>query len=101
MASSARTLVIAGSLTLAMAAGLAMAGGPARADTLLVDSVNAARPTTAERPVPGNTMTAVEARFGAPASRSGPIGKPPISRWDYADFIVYFEYDHVVHSVRR
>jgi hypothetical protein len=101
MASSTRTLVIAGTLAIAVASGLAVASGPAQADTLLVDSVAAARPTTAERPLPGNTMTGVEARFGAPASRSGPVGKPPITRWDYADFVVYFEFDHVVHSVRR
>jgi hypothetical protein len=27
------------------------------------------------------------------------VGKPPISRWEYPGFIVYFESDHVIHSV--
>ena len=27
------------------------------------------------------------------------VGKPPISRWEYPGFVVYFEHDHVIHSV--
>ena len=46
-------------------------------------------------------MASVEARFGPPATRSSAVGQPPITRWDYPDFTVFFEYDHVVHSVRR
>jgi hypothetical protein len=96
MALFARTLVIA----LAMAAGMYNAG-KALADTLLVEGVSAAQATAAERPARGSSMVSVEARFGTPASRSGAVGQPPITRWDYADFVVFFEYDHVVHSVRR
>ena len=44
-------------------------------------------------------MKVVEARFGAPAARHEAVGKPPITRWDYKGFTVYFEYDHVVHAV--
>jgi hypothetical protein len=73
----------------------------ALADTLLVEGVSAARATVAERPARGSNMVSVEARFGAPASRSGAVGEPPITRWDYADFVVFFEFDHVVHTVRR
>jgi hypothetical protein len=88
-------------VTLALAAALPVAGPVASADTLLVEGVDAARQTAADRPARGSSMRTVEARFGAPANRSGAVGKPPITRWDYPDFIVYFEYDHVVHSVRR
>ena len=96
MALSTRTLVI----TLALVASLYSAGN-ALADTLLVEGVSAAEATAAERPARGSSMASVEARFGAPASRSGAIGQPPITRWDYAEFVVFFEYDHVVHTVRR
>jgi hypothetical protein len=96
MALSTRTLVI----TLALVASLYSAGN-ALADTLLVEGVSAAEATAAERPVRGSSMASVEARFGAPASRSGAVGQPPITRWDYAEFVVFFEYDHVVHTVRR
>jgi hypothetical protein len=44
-------------------------------------------------------MAQVEARFGAPAERFAPVGQPPISRWVYPSFVVYFEYQHVVHTV--
>lgn len=96
MALSSRTLVI----TLALLAGMSTAGH-ALADTLLVEGVSLARATAGERPARGSSKASVEARFGSPASRSGGIGMPPISRWDYGDFVVFFEYDHVVHSVRR
>ncbi|MEO8223240.1 MAG: hypothetical protein ABI661_00390 [Gammaproteobacteria bacterium] len=94
---STRTLVI----TLALAGSLGSASRVALADTLLVDGVDAARQTAADRPAAGSSMARVEARFGSPASRSAAVGKPPITRWDYPDFVVYFEFDHVVHSVRR
>jgi len=47
----------------------------------------------------GMTMNQVAQQFGAPVSKVPPVGKPPISRWHYPGFIVYFEYDHVIHSV--
>ena len=97
MASTARTFVVALSLTVA----LALPGWAVLADTLLIENVDSARPTATERPARGSSMSRVEARFGAPASRSGPIGQPPITRWEYPGFVVFFEYDHVVHSVQR
>jgi hypothetical protein len=50
-------------------------------------------------PARGQTMAQVERQFGAPTERFAPVGQPPITRWVYADKIVYFEYDHVVHAV--
>jgi len=94
---STRTLVVA----LTLLAALALPGRSALADTLLIENVDSARPTAAERPARGSSMTRVEARFGAPASRGGPVGQPPITRWEYPGFVVFFEYDHVVHSVQR
>lgn len=51
--------------------------------------------------LPGRGMTKdqVEERFGTPEEKISPIGEPPISRWIYGNFTVYFEYDHVVHAV--
>ena len=79
---------------------LALAG-PAAADTLLIESVDSAQATAAERPTRGLSMDSVEARWGAPVSRSAPVGKPPITRWEYPSFVVYFEYQHVIDAVRR
>ena len=47
------------------------------------------------------TQAKVEATFGQPGSRVAAIGDPPISRWEYADFIVFFEYDRVIHAVSK
>lgn len=96
MALSPRTRII----TIALVSCL-WSAGPAFSDTLLIEGVDAARQTAGERPARGSTMASVEARFGSPNSRSGAVGRPPITRWDYSDFVVFFEYDHVVHSVRR
>ena len=53
----------------------------------------------AERPSRGSSISPVEARFGAPATRHAAVGDPPITRWDYAQFSVFFEYDKVLHAV--
>ena len=87
-------------LTLALATPLLLPAGNADADKLVIENV-AAGTATGERPARGSSMAQVEARFGAPATRSGPVGRPPISRWDYPDFVVFFEHDHVVHAVGR
>jgi hypothetical protein len=56
---------------------------------------------SSERPARGMSEQRVEARFGAPAAKVSPVGEPPISRWEYTDYIVYFEYDKVIHAVNR
>ncbi len=52
----------------------------------------------------GMTMAQVERQYGAPVrklqTRGGDSAKhPPINRWEYANYIVYFERNHVIHSV--
>jgi hypothetical protein len=51
------------------------------------------------RPTTGATKSQVKSQFGEPQKESSAIGKPPISNWEYAEFIVYFENDHVIDSV--
>jgi hypothetical protein len=55
----------------------------------------------AGKPTRGMTQASVEANFGAPQSTRAAIGDPPISRWEYAGFVVFFEYDRVIHSVSK
>lgn len=52
-------------------------------------------------PKTGQSRETVRQRFGDPASTSGPVGDPPISQWHYDGFVVYFEYNHVIHTVAR
>jgi hypothetical protein len=80
---------------------LAFAAAAAQADTLLLDGVEMNLQSAEARPSRGMTMERVEARFGAPNSRGAAVGDPPITRWEYADFIVYFEYQHVIHAAVR
>jgi hypothetical protein len=47
----------------------------------------------------GMTQDAVKAKFGAPKRQVAPVGNPPISRWVYDDFTVYFEGKLSIHSV--
>jgi len=49
--------------------------------------------------VNGLSQQAVLARFGEPQQRLAPVGQPPISRWVYETFTVYFEYDIALHAV--
>ena len=57
------------------------------------------KPTGVETPQRGSSMSAVEARFGAPSNKSGPVGTPPITKWFYPNFVVVFEHDKVLHAV--
>lgn len=81
-----------------MTAGLILGGtAVSRADTLVIDAVR--QSAGVECPAKGQSMADVEARFGAPNSKEPAIGQPPITRWIYADFTVYFEGDTVLHAV--
>jgi hypothetical protein len=67
-----------------------------RADEL---KMTPAPEASAGRPARGMSMDKVEATFGAPARRVPAIGQPPISRWEYPGFVVYFENNFVIHAV--
>lgn len=70
--------------------------GPAAADQLLMERAQASAATGPQR---GQSMETVEARYGAPEQRKPAVGEPPITRWQYPEFTVYFEGDRVIHSV--
>ena len=83
-------------------ASLLSASVPATADVLLLEAIESAPPNTASgvmRPRSGSSMAMVREGYGEPASIKGPIGDPPITRWIYDDFTVYFEFDRVIEVV--
>ncbi|MEO6081067.1 MAG: phosphodiesterase [Steroidobacteraceae bacterium] len=82
-----------------LALTLALCVTPLSAETLLVDDQVQIKPASVQLPARGSSMATVEARFGAPRERHAAVGKPPITRWDYDGFSVYFEYQHVIHAV--
>jgi hypothetical protein len=78
--------------------------------TAQADDIVAPAATQTTAPVPGSlplkgqTMSQVVRRFGEPQVKHKPAGgdtpkHPPITRWDYPGFSVYFEHTHVVDAV--
>jgi hypothetical protein len=76
-----------------------LASGLAGAETIAVDNGIAVKQSDVPTPTRGMTMDQVAGKFGAPATKVPAVGQPPISRWEYPGFIVYFEHEHVIHSV--
>ena len=79
-------------LTLVVAGTVQAAG-----DVLLIESIQSA--PSINTPRNGLTMGQVRQQFGDPASTVAAVGEPPISRWEYTGFSVFFEHDLVLHSV--
>lgn len=63
------------------------------------DTAPATETQAPDMPKKGQSMQQVEKKFGAPKEKVGPIGTPPISRWIYPGYTVFFEHKHVIHSV--
>jgi hypothetical protein len=76
-----------------------LCGNVALAETVVVDDQVTVRQSSVERPARGVTMATVEAKFGAPQTRHPAVGKPAITRWDYANFSVFFEGERVIDAV--
>lgn len=74
----------------------------AQAETLaLPDEPSAAAIAT---PGKGMSMASVKKQFGQPVKTYKAVGgaskrQPPITRWDYSNFYVFFEHGHVVDAV--
>jgi len=70
------------------------------AETIKVPVGEQSQDTPFTVPKTGMTKAQVEKQFGEALEKTAPVGNPPISQWKYAEYTVYFEYDHVIHSVR-
>lgn len=82
--------------------------GPAQADVLAMpeasSAVEAPQAAPVAMPQKGQSMSAVLKQFGEPKTRHKPAGgdtprHPAITRFDYADFSVFFERGKVIDSV--
>ena len=81
-----------------LAAGIAVVPAESlSADVLLIEEVRQA--DRMDLPANGTKQADVRARFGEPAATHAPVGNPPITRWDYTGWSVYFEYDVVLFTV--
>ena len=91
-----RRILIA--LTCALVYGLGVSS-IVSADTIVIDDQVQVRDSGVDKPKRGITMSQVEAKFGAPTTKHDAVGVPPITRWDYSNFSVFFEHDRVIHAV--
>jgi hypothetical protein len=69
----------------------------ATADVLLIEDVERAK--TMSLPDNGLNKQQVSQRWGEPLQRYAAVGAPPITRWRYDGYSVYFEYDRVISTV--
>ncbi len=80
--------------------GTVLIGTSALADTVTIPAgQQGADNQNMPRPNSGMSMNQVSEQFGEPSQQVPAIGDPPISRWIYSGFTVYFERDRVIHSV--
>lgn len=71
------------------------------ADTLTIPLGQQGGPQQQMLPQRGQSQSMVLKTYGQPLQRHPSVGQPPITRWDYRDFSVYFEHQHVINSVRQ
>lgn len=79
-------------------------GFAVNANTQSLDTRASAQSSTfdqAGKPTRGMSQEIVEATFGSPQNARQAVGEPPITRWEYADFVVFFEGDLVIHAVTK
>ena len=86
-------------LALAASGGFAQSADAQRGQLLL--PVSQQGKGNVQTPRRGISQQQVLDRFGEPQQRYSTVGEPPITRWDYSQFSVYFEGDKVLHSVLR
>lgn len=96
---TARRSASALAVLLSAVLGALLGLGLAHAETVVVNDKVAVRPSDVPRPPAGMSMKLVEERFGTPQERHQAVGTPPITRWDYPAFAVFFEKDRVIHAV--
>lgn len=88
--------------TLILALSFIFGAASSQADVLLMDAIQQAPANSADglqRPATGQSMDKVRSRFGDPANTMPAVGDPPITRWVYDNFTVYFEHDLVINTV--
>lgn len=73
--------------------------GIAEAATTGTGMARVAGPAPADAPSNSMTMAQVRATKGDPDTVFEAVGEPPITRWQYPEYVVYFERDLVITSV--
>ncbi len=72
---------------------------PAAACCLIIGLIGHPAVAASSTPAKGMSMDAVAQIHGQPRTVRAAVGDPPITRWIYDEYTVYFEHKHVIHSV--
>lgn len=76
-------------------------GAPGQAESIKIPLGQQGSKLAQHLPQRGQSQASVLHQHGEPIKRHASVGQPPITRWDYPEFTVYFEYNHVINSVRQ
>ncbi len=88
--------------TLILALSFMLGAAASHADVLLLDAIEKAPANSSEgipRPTNGQSMDQVKGSYGEPKNIIPAVGDPPITRWVYDQFTVYFEHNLVINTV--
>ncbi len=89
-------------LVLAALVALGVAAQAVHGDELKMEAIGEPSPTASEevsRPTRGMKMEQVIELYGEPRERLPAVGQPPITRWVYDGYTVYFEHEYTITSV--
>lgn len=98
-------IVMKGLCAAALGLSLGFGAHTAAAETVMRPDINHAKPGSSYY-VHGLSMHQIAKRFGQPAKKLHPIPargtkhQPPITRWIYPEFTVYFEHGRAIHLVK-
>jgi hypothetical protein len=76
---------------------IAIFSATAHSDVLIIDRINTNQAINI--PAKGLSMNQVLSKYGEPVSKNAAVGQPPIVKWQYGEFSVYFENNWVISSV--
>ena len=87
-----------------LAFALLLAASPLATRADVIEMPEPGTPAALSKPSKGATMNSVLQQFGAPTTQHPAVGggskhQPPITRWDYPGYSVFFENSHVVDAV--
>lgn len=72
---------------------------PCMADVIRIPLGQQGKAWNIQTPGLGLTKDQVQSMYGTPISKTEPVGEPAIYTWEYEFFNVFFENEHVIHSV--
>jgi len=86
-------------LALAITLTNGLLGSTLAAEQITLPLGEQTRQSELQLPPRGMHKDSVRRDFGDPEEITDAVGKPPISQWRYADYVVYFEGNWVIRAV--